>query len=239
MRKHIALLLALILSATIISACGSTAVKEIVVEEIPAKEETKTQTGGVIKEPKAEEIKEEAKEEPPKAEPEKPAEPPKTQAKFDWFSTVTGANRSGDIYTLTWSDDKGNAKKLTDLGGKVYLVDVWAQWCPPCKASTPTLVELHNKYANMGLVIIGVNIDEQGAIMQAMEYGVGEGLMGKYPILYDNQGALTGGVFVQNGIPNFTLLDRNGKLITEHTGALIKGYEGFDKLEQLITENLK
>jgi thiol-disulfide isomerase/thioredoxin len=228
MRKHIALLLALMLSATIVSACGSTAVKEIIVEEIPPKVETKTETAEVVKEPKVEVVQPEVKE-----------EPPKTQLKFDWFSTVTGANKNGDVYTLTWSDDKGNTKKLTDLGGKVYLIDVWAQWCPPCKASTPSLVELHNKYANMGLVIIGINIDEQGSIMQAMEYGIGEGLMGKYPIIYDNQGALTGGIFVQNGIPNFTLLDKNGKLITEHTGGLIKGDEGFNNLEKLILNNLK
>lgn len=237
MRKNIALLLALILSATVISTCGPKVPKEIVVGEIPAKEETKT--AEVANEPKTEEIQPEIKEEAPKAEPEKQTEPPKAQAKFDWFSTVTGANRNGDIYTLTWSDDKGNTKKLTDLGGKVYLVDVWAQWCPPCKASTPSLIELHNKYASMGLVIIGINIDDQSNVMQAMEYGINEGIMGKYPIIYDNEGALTGGVFVQNGIPNFTLLDKNGKLITEHTGGLIKGNEGFDKLEQLIVNNLK
>lgn len=237
MRKHIALLLALILSAAIMSACGSTAVKEIVIGEIPAKEEVKKESAEAVNETKPEQTQPEKKEEPPKTDPE--SQPPKTQAKFDWFSTVTGANQNGDTYTLTWSDEQGNAKKLTDLGGKVYLIDVWAQWCPPCKASTPSLVELHNKYASMGLVIIGVNIDEQGNIMQAMEYGVNEGLMGKYPILYDNQGALTGGVFVQNGIPNFTLLDRNGKLLKVHTGGLIKGYEGLEELEKIITSNLK
>lgn len=244
MRKYLAIALMLVMSAGFLSACGSTAVREVVVEEIPAAQDSNVSAND--NQPAENESKTQEMPAQPevKAEETKPANASddsliKKISNIDWFSAVTGANQSGDMFTLTWTDEKGNSKKLTDLGGKVYLIDVWAQWCPPCKASTPTLVELHDKYSKMGLVIIGVNIDDQGNIMQAMEFGVNEGIMGKYPILYDNQGAITGGVFVQGGIPNFTLLDKNGKLIKVHTGGLVKGYEGFDEFESIITSNLK
>lgn len=44
--------------------------------------------------------------------------------------------------------------------GKVVLVDFWASWCGPCKASFPSFTRLHNKYASKGLVIIAIGVDE-------------------------------------------------------------------------------
>jgi thiol-disulfide isomerase/thioredoxin len=43
--------------------------------------------------------------------------------------------------------------------GKVMIVDFWASWCEPCKASFPAYNELLSKYAGKGLVIVGINID--------------------------------------------------------------------------------
>lgn len=59
------------------------------------------------------------------------------------------------------------AAKLPGTAGKVVLVDFWASWCAPCKASFPTMAALHRKYAGKGLVVIGVGIDEDAAKYQA------------------------------------------------------------------------
>ncbi len=57
--------------------------------------------------------------------------------------------------------------KLPDeLKGKVVIVDFWASWCGPCKESFPVLNELKKKYADRGLVIIAVNVDEERADME-------------------------------------------------------------------------
>ena len=51
--------------------------------------------------------------------------------------------------------------KLPDSAkAKVVFVDFWASWCSPCVESFPVLNELHKKYSDRGLVIIGVNLDE-------------------------------------------------------------------------------
>lgn len=50
--------------------------------------------------------------------------------------------------------------ELPALSGKVVLVDFWASWCAPCKASFPALGELQQKFASRGLVIVGVSVDE-------------------------------------------------------------------------------
>jgi thiol-disulfide isomerase/thioredoxin len=49
--------------------------------------------------------------------------------------------------------------KLSDLRGKVVLLDFWGWWCGACTVGMPELFELHDKYHKDGLVIIGIHID--------------------------------------------------------------------------------
>jgi thiol-disulfide isomerase/thioredoxin len=50
----------------------------------------------------------------------------------------------------------GKPKKLSDLKGKVVLVDFWAVWCGPCRATFPHLVKWNEEYKDKGLEIVGV-----------------------------------------------------------------------------------
>jgi uncharacterized protein (TIGR03067 family) len=59
---------------------------------------------------------------------------------------------------------KGTPVRFNDLKGKVVLLDFWGYWCNPCVQQMPVLIELHEKFANRGLVIIGVHVDADGEI---------------------------------------------------------------------------
>ena len=52
------------------------------------------------------------------------------------------------------------------LKGKVVLLDFWASWCDPCKASFPAMEELQKQYGAQGLVIVAVNVDENRSDME-------------------------------------------------------------------------
>ncbi|GAB4190237.1 MAG: hypothetical protein Kow00105_04630 [Phycisphaeraceae bacterium] len=96
---------------------------------------------------------------------------------------------------------------LNDLQGKVVLLDFWATWCGPCIASIPHTNELAEKYADQGLVVIGVCHTEGGENMPqtAEKYGI------RYPIAVDVD-EQTVKAYKVNGFPDYYLIDRAGNL---------------------------
>ncbi|HWA07850.1 MAG TPA: TlpA disulfide reductase family protein [Opitutaceae bacterium] len=66
--------------------------------------------------------------------------------------------KSGDAFpSLAAAGLRGS---VPDTAGKIVLVDFWASWCSPCKASFPAYAKLHADYAARGLVIVAVSSDE-------------------------------------------------------------------------------
>ncbi len=57
-------------------------------------------------------------------------------------------------------DLSGKTVTLKQYRGSVVVLDFWATWCPPCRASIPELVELQKKYKDNGLVILGISTDD-------------------------------------------------------------------------------
>jgi peroxiredoxin len=64
-------------------------------------------------------------------------------------------------FSLTTVD--GKTIKLSELAGKVVILDFWATWCPPCRATVPELKELVAKYPADKLVVISVSADRDDA----------------------------------------------------------------------------
>ena len=99
------------------------------------------------------------------------------------------------------------------LKGKVVVVDFFASWCGPCKASFPALNELHAKYATNDVVIIGVNVDEKRADMDVF--------LKKHPaqfhVVRDAKQALVAAVAVGT-MPTSFVIDSTGKVRFVHSG---------------------
>ncbi len=62
----------------------------------------------------------------------------------------------------TLSDAKGRSHSLSDYRGKVIVLDFWASWCAKCAGLMPELEKLHQKYKDKGVVVLGVNLLEDG-----------------------------------------------------------------------------
>ncbi len=63
-------------------------------------------------------------------------------------------------YALSGTNTNGATLSLSSLRGKVVLIDFWASWCAPCRATNPNLVRLYKKYKNDGFTILSVSEDK-------------------------------------------------------------------------------
>lgn len=73
--------------------------------------------------------------------------------------TITAANAPAPNFVVD-NLFGGKQIELADFEDKVVYVDFWASWCGPCLKSFPFMQELHEKYADRGLVIIAINLDQ-------------------------------------------------------------------------------
>jgi thiol-disulfide isomerase/thioredoxin len=97
--------------------------------------------------------------------------------------------------------------------GSVALVDFWASWCTPCKASFPFLAKIHTDFVNRGLLLAAVSIDEKPAAAAAFA----KKLAPPFLTLHDRDQNLVKQVVVPT-MPTSYLLDRTGKIRFIHEG---------------------
>jgi peroxiredoxin len=106
----------------------------------------------------------------------------------------------------------GDTLRLSDLRGKVVLLDFWASWCPPCRMSNPGLTKLYKEFAEKGFEIFSVSLDSKKEPWErAIEK---DNLIWKYHVSdlqgWENDVAIMYGVDI---IPATFLIDKNGVII--------------------------
>jgi peroxiredoxin len=105
----------------------------------------------------------------------------------------------------------GKTMALSELRGKVVLIDFWASWCRPCRFENPNVKKVYNKYAKKGFEIFGVSLDRDHASwVKAIK---DDGLPWKQVSdlgFWNNAAAQEYGV---SSIPFTVLVDREGRII--------------------------
>lgn len=108
-------------------------------------------------------------------------------------------------------DRQGRIMSLSDFRDQVVLLDFWATWCAPCRASMPKVERLHKRFGARGLQVIGVNIE--GISDEVLQYIDDGGY--SFLFLFDEgnwRSQITQSYGVSS-IPRSYLIDRDGAIL--------------------------
>jgi cytochrome c biogenesis protein CcmG/thiol:disulfide interchange protein DsbE len=123
-------------------------------------------------------------------------------------------------------DKDGKVFSAESMKGKIIVLNFWATWCPPCRAEIPAFKSVYEKYKGKGVEIVGVSLDHKG-------WDVIRPFLDQHKINYP---VVLGGADIAKAygnvrsIPTTFIIDRKGKVIDSHVGAmsedqLVKSFE--------------
>jgi thiol-disulfide isomerase/thioredoxin len=108
----------------------------------------------------------------------------------------------------------GNTLKLSDLKGKVVLLNFWATWCPPCREEIPSMMKLNTVMAGKPFQMVAISIDEDGK--PAVESFFKESGL-SLPAYLDESGASSKAYGI-TGVPESFIIDKQGVLVKKVIG---------------------
>lgn len=144
--------------------------------------------------------------------------------------------RAGDpLPDLTFAlAEGGDSLSLAELTGRPSLINMWATWCPPCRAEIPFLQSLHEEYGPRGLRVVGISADNAGALDQVHEFLAEAGVT--YENLLDPR-SRSMDAFRLMGLPATYLVDAEGRIALVRAGPVSEQDERFmAAIEALVSD---
>lgn len=127
----------------------------------------------------------------------------------------------------------GGQVSLSELRGQVVMVNLWASWCPPCRAEMPAIESVYRAYKDLGLVVLGVNTTFQDSQADAAAFIQGFGLT--FPIPLDRDGSVSRR-YQLRGLPSTYFIDRRGVIRSVVIGGPMNAATIQSKVEALLRE---
>jgi len=142
-----------------------------------------------------------------------------------------GPGAAAPDFNAVTIDPPVKTRTLLDYRGDVLLLNVWATWCPPCVEEMPTMQRVHEMYADRGLRVVAVSVDDSGAEDLIREFREEHGLT--FEILHDPAYAVFD-AYKLNGVPMSFLIDAYGVIRVTRYVADWSADENRAEIERLL-----
>lgn len=144
-----------------------------------------------------------------------------------WLLSINSKDRAPE---MTMTTIAGQQIKLSELQGKVVLVNFWATDCPGCIKEMPGLIKTYNDYRDKGfeLVAVAMSYDPPNHVLNYTEKNALP-----FPVVHDSYGEIAASFNDVRVTPTAFILDKEGKVIRRVIGEL-----DFAALHQLLNDRL-
>ena len=147
----------------------------------------------------------------------------RNQAQVDPQDTETAELLGLDVGTtvgnlapdFTGTTVDGETIALSDLRGKVVLVNIFASWCGPCRVEAPHLVEVYNSVDREKFEFIGLNLQETPGVVE----GFRDEFFIEFPLVLNEGGDLTN-IYTPIGLPTTWFIDQDGVIRFTFSGPM-------------------
>lgn len=122
---------------------------------------------------------------------------------------------------------QGQLTYLSDLKGKIVLVNFWAIWCSPCRSEMPYMQQIYEEWSEEELVVLAINVGDSSD--DVADFLQDNGLF--FPVLLDSEGevAIRYGV---PGLPSTIIIDKEGLLQEAKVGA----FQSTEEIESILNQ---
>ena len=146
----------------------------------------------------------------------------------------------GKVVEAEGEDLDGNPLDLADYRGKVVVLNVWASWCPPCRAEMPTVVGLSESLDPQTAVVVGINTRQSGSggLPAAQAFAAKADI--PFPSFYDPSGAVPLALSDKLGpysLPSTIVLDRQGRVAAIVLGEIPGEVSMRDVIDDVVAED--
>lgn len=139
----------------------------------------------------------------------------------------SGADKAAFIFNLhpqpralpnvRFTDGSGRAMTLQDFRGKFVLLNIWATWCPPCRAEMPTLDRLQARLGGPDFEVVALSIDQGQQSLDLVQAFYRQSAVKSLAVYLDSSGSASRDLEVA-GLPTTLLIDRQGREIGRKIG---------------------
>jgi len=166
-----------------------------------------------------------------------PGEPPPGDSEPDisGLGIITGVSagsasdlRIGGPAPDFWFETaQGQATSLSDLKGKIVLLNFWATWCTYCRMQMPYIEQIYEEWSGEELVVLAINVGESSD--DVASFVQSQGLA--HPVLLDSEGQVYIR-YVVPGLPTTFFIDKEGLIQEVRVGA----FESTEQIESILNQ---